>query len=80
MPHDHGHAHFDPDSGDRRVAIAIWANGLLTVALMYERRVCHALQVFHIPGKGIMRQRPKWMIRPTGAVGIGGGLYVAHIA
>lgn len=32
MPHDHGHAHFDPDSGDRRVAIAIWANGLLTVA------------------------------------------------
>jgi len=32
MPHDHGHAHFDPESGDRRVAIAIWANGLLTVA------------------------------------------------
>lgn len=32
MPHDHGHAHIDPDSGDRRVAIAIWANGLLTVA------------------------------------------------
>ncbi len=31
MPHDHGHAHVDPDSGDRRVAIAIWANGILTV-------------------------------------------------
>ncbi|WP_299821595.1 cation diffusion facilitator family transporter [uncultured Jannaschia sp.] len=32
MPHDHGHGHIDPASGDRRVAIAIWANGLLTVA------------------------------------------------
>ena len=32
MPHDHGHAHIDPDSGDRRGAIAIWGNGLLTVA------------------------------------------------
>ena len=33
MPHDHeGHAHLDPDSGDRRVAVAIWANALLTVA------------------------------------------------
>src|SRR6056297_543282 len=32
MPHDHGHAHVDPASGDRRVAIAIWANTLLTVA------------------------------------------------
>ena len=32
MPHDHGHAHIDPESGDRRVSIAIWANGLLTVA------------------------------------------------
>ena len=32
MPHDHGHAHIDPASGDNRVAIAIWANGLLTVA------------------------------------------------
>ena len=32
MPHDHGHAHIDPESGDQRVAIAIWANGLLTVA------------------------------------------------
>ncbi|TFL19460.1 cation diffusion facilitator family transporter [Jannaschia formosa] len=32
MPHDHGHAHIDPKSGDRRVSIAIWANGLLTVA------------------------------------------------
>ncbi|WP_108482620.1 cation diffusion facilitator family transporter [Oceaniglobus ichthyenteri] len=32
MPHDHGHAHLDPASGDRRVAIAIWANGLLTIA------------------------------------------------
>lgn len=30
MPH--GHAHIDPESGDRRVSIAIWANGLLTVA------------------------------------------------
>ena len=32
MPHDHGHTHIDPNSGDRRVAIAIWANALLTVA------------------------------------------------
>lgn len=32
MPHDHGHAHIDPTSGDRRVSIAIWANALLTVA------------------------------------------------
>ena len=32
MPHDHGHAHIDPKSGDKRVAVAIWANGLLTVA------------------------------------------------
>ncbi|RKF15342.1 cation transporter [Roseovarius spongiae] len=30
MPHDH--AHIDPESGDRRVSIAIWANALLTVA------------------------------------------------
>ncbi len=30
MPHDH--AHIDPESGDKRVGIAIWANGLLTVA------------------------------------------------
>ena len=29
MSHDHG---IDPESGDRRVGIAIWANGLLTVA------------------------------------------------
>lgn len=32
MPHDHGHTHIDPESGDRRVSIAIWANALLTVA------------------------------------------------
>ncbi|MCR8825268.1 cation diffusion facilitator family transporter [Pseudosulfitobacter koreensis] len=32
MPHDSGHAHIDPKSGDRRVSIAIWANALLTVA------------------------------------------------
>ena len=32
MSHDHGHAHIDPASGDKRVAIAIWANGILTVA------------------------------------------------
>lgn len=32
MSHDHGHAHIDPKSGDRRVSIAIWANALLTVA------------------------------------------------
>lgn len=35
MPHDHhshSYAHLDPSSGDRRVAMAIWANGLLTVA------------------------------------------------
>ena len=31
MPHDHAHGHIDPKSGDRRVSIAIWANGLLTV-------------------------------------------------
>lgn len=30
MPHDH--AHMEPKEGDRRVAVAIWANGLLTVA------------------------------------------------
>ncbi|WP_422074716.1 cation diffusion facilitator family transporter [Tranquillimonas rosea] len=32
MPHDHGHAHIDPASGDRRVSVAIWANLALTVA------------------------------------------------
>ena len=32
MPHNHDHAHLDPDAGDRRVGIAIWANGILTVA------------------------------------------------
>lgn len=32
MPHDHGHAHIDPASGDRRISIAIWANALLTIA------------------------------------------------
>jgi cobalt-zinc-cadmium efflux system protein len=32
MPHDHGHAHIDAKSGDRRVSIAIWTNALLTVA------------------------------------------------
>ncbi len=32
MAHDHGHAHIDAKSGDRRVSIAIWANALLTVA------------------------------------------------
>ena len=32
MPHDHGHVHLDPESGDRRVSVAIWANALLTVA------------------------------------------------
>lgn len=41
MPHDHhghghhhghSHVHLDPSSGDRRVAIAIAANGLLTIA------------------------------------------------
>ena len=32
MPHDEGHTHIDPASGDRRVAIAIWANGILTIA------------------------------------------------
>jgi cobalt-zinc-cadmium efflux system protein len=30
MPHNH--PHIDPQSGDRRVTIAIWANALLTVA------------------------------------------------
>jgi len=32
MPHDHTHSRGDFETGDRRVAIAIWANGLLTVA------------------------------------------------
>ena len=32
MQHDHDHAHLDAKSGDRRVGIAIWANGILTVA------------------------------------------------
>tara|TARA_B100000378_G_scaffold50396_1_gene37506 strand:- start:237 stop:1211 length:975 start_codon:yes stop_codon:yes gene_type:complete len=32
VPHDHSHTHIDPKSGDRRVSVAIWANGLLTVA------------------------------------------------
>jgi cobalt-zinc-cadmium efflux system protein len=35
MPHDHhghSHVHLDPQSGDRRVGVAIWANGLLTIA------------------------------------------------
>ena len=32
MPHDHGHAHLDPGSGDRRGAIAIWANAALSLA------------------------------------------------
>ncbi|WP_374730159.1 cation diffusion facilitator family transporter [Stappia sp.] len=30
--HHGGHAHLDPHSGDRRVALAIWANALLTLA------------------------------------------------
>ena len=30
--HHHGHIHLDPESGDRRVAVAVWANGLLTAA------------------------------------------------
>ena len=33
MPHDpNDHAHLDMESGDRRVAVAIWTNGILTVA------------------------------------------------
>jgi len=28
----HDHAHIDPESGDRRVSLAIWANAILTVA------------------------------------------------
>lgn len=32
MPHEHDHNHLDPESGDRRVSVAIWANALLTVA------------------------------------------------
>lgn len=32
MSHNHGHSHIDPQSGDKRVSIAIWANGILTVA------------------------------------------------
>jgi len=32
LPHDHTHSRGDFETGDRRVAIAIWANGILTVA------------------------------------------------
>ena len=32
MSHDQEHTRIDPASGDRRVSIAIWANGILTVA------------------------------------------------
>lgn len=33
MAHDpHDHAHLGMESGDRRVAVAIWANGILTIA------------------------------------------------
>lgn len=32
MPHNHDHTHLSPKSGDWRVAVAIWANALLTVA------------------------------------------------
>lgn len=32
MTDQHGHAHIDARTGDRRVTIAIWANALLTVA------------------------------------------------
>ncbi|SDN94473.1 cation diffusion facilitator family transporter [Vreelandella arcis] len=32
MEHHHGHHPIDPTSGDRRVTISIWANGLLTIA------------------------------------------------
>lgn len=32
MSHEQSHAHIDPKSGDKRVAIAIWANGILTLA------------------------------------------------
>lgn len=32
VPHDHGHTHIDAEFGDRRAAVAVWANGLLTVA------------------------------------------------
>ncbi|MGA4496008.1 cation diffusion facilitator family transporter [Vreelandella venusta] len=32
MGHYHDHPHIDPASGDRRVSISIWANGLLTIA------------------------------------------------
>lgn len=30
--HDHGQAPIDLASGDKRVAVAIWANGILTIA------------------------------------------------
>ncbi len=30
--HEHQHLHLDPSAGDRRVSLAIWANGLLTLA------------------------------------------------
>lgn len=37
MAHDHtGHVHLDPASGDRRVAIAIWANAVLTIVQIIE--------------------------------------------
>ncbi len=31
MSHAHDHDGLDPESGDRRVSIAIWANALLTI-------------------------------------------------
>lgn len=35
MGHHHDHPHIDPASGDRRVSIAIWANGILTIAQIF---------------------------------------------
>ncbi len=32
MSSNHNHTHLDTDSGDRRVTVAIWANGILTLA------------------------------------------------
>jgi len=32
MPHEHGHAHVDPRTGDRRISVAILANTILTAA------------------------------------------------
>ena len=42
----HDHAHIDPESGDRKVSLAIWANALLTVAQIIGGILADALHNF----------------------------------